>query len=1771
MKRLAALTAPLLVLLPLVTASAQPPAALEGHSAAVSAAAYSPDGKLIVTGSFDRSLMVWDATTGTGLRTLTGHASQVLSVAIRPDGRQIASGSRDNSIKLWDLYIPTPLQTLAGHSAPLGAVLTALDGAWIATAGDDKLVKMWAPDGKPLRDLAGHEAAIRRLAVNKDNSLLASGDAEGWVRLWNPADGTAAGTLGADATPIVAVAFHPATATLLTAAENGSVKLWQLPVAAPLALPPHAEAVTAVAMSPDGKLLVTGGAEGAVQLLGQDGKPVRALEGQPGPVSAIALHAPTGLVAGASSEGVVQLWNAADGADRGQLVGHAGAVRAVDINAKGDSVATAGADGSVRIWRLPAAPTAVPDHPMPVLAIAVSPDGKLLATGSADKTVKLFNASDKALAKTLEGGAEIYATAFRADGAQLAAVDKLGMLRLWDVAQGTPQGEFSGHVGAATGVVYLPDGKTLVTAGEDGVLRWWNPTPAVRALPQAAAAVNRVVATPDGAQLVVGAEDGKLQVFTTASGAVARALEGHAGPVTSLAAGGAIAVSGNPTGDIRLWTLATGAALPSLAADGPVLDVAVDAAGAQIATAGEDGAIRIWKLPTASKPLPGSALPVQVTAFSNDGSLVASAGAVGGKPTVIVRDAAGAVKATIAAHPAAVTSLAFSADNTKLASGSGDKIARLWNLADVNEPLLQVELDAAVTAVALSADAKQLLAGGANGTLKQFNVADGAEIRALSGHQGAVSAMIVRGTTLISGSADKSVRLWNLSNGAAIRAVDHGAAVSALGASANGQLIATGGADKLVKLWNSANGMPLPVLSGHADAVRSLAVSSDGTRVLSVASDGARLWDASGTLRERLSLGDALQSATFNKDLVVAIDGKHVLHTAAPSLVRLIAGHDGAVNGVAFSVDGKTLASCGADKTVRLWSLADGKQLATLAGATGPQADVTFSKDGRLLAAAGADKTVRIWPVPAQPSAQPVAPGHSLAVDEAVTSIAFSADGSRIVAGLSVPDGAAPAAASQLPTIASFDLPSGLPCQRLSGHADSVADVVFLPDNATVVSASRDKSVKIRALAVGRVVAAAEGKINDLSLSTDGTQLATAGADKKVKLWNTADGSMLHEAATGEATPTSVSLRGDKTQMAIAVSDNRLLLWPVTAQGLGQATTVTVGSPVSRLRHSANGVKLAAAGADKRIRIYDAATGEELESVGTAEPMVGLSFTDEDMSVVAGGGKTAAIQPLSLLRRIEGHEGAVTAVRFLPDGASVVSGGVDKTVRQWTLADGKQTRTFNGSAAAVTSLSISTNGATLLATGAEKIARTWSLAATTPTVEPAAALEHPDVLNGAAIDDAGARMATACADGVIRVWDLASGRQLQRFAEHEGATTSVALSADGTKVLSGGADKTARLAIVAAQRVFVAGEKAADAAFLPDGTIATVGDAMQVKLWDGEGKAVRQLAGAKAELTRLAVRGDGMQVAGADIEGRLLLWNAADGALQQTIETKAPINDLAFSANLARIATAGADKVLRVFDTVEGRLMQEQSAAEPLTTVTFAHGDRELISGAADNSVAVWASASIDPVGELTGHTGPVTSLAYSADGASLASAGADGTARTWNMETKQAVRTFSGHAGPVYAVRLTADGQQLITGGADGTSRLWNVANGAVIRQMATDAAEGATPAALLDVAISPNGQQAAGSASDGVIRVWNLANGQAAQSIPLGLDSAYRLEYLPNGQLVAAGHAGNLTVWNPANAAQVHAAKVPSVAYSAALSPIDKRIAVPCADGKLHFLTLP
>ena len=435
------------------------PRLLEAPGGTLLALALHPQGHLVATASWDGCVRLWDLDRGSVARTLQGlnhpggEAGQVATVAFSPDGSTMAAGAEDGSIHFWAMSFGNP-RTILAHAHP-GQVLA--------------------------------------LAFRGDGKVLASG---GYgpppVALWDPQTRKEVRTFQSPARSVEAVAF--VGNALFTAGGFGTLERWDLATGVlGGSWKGHQASVSALAASPDGSLVLSGAYDNTARLWRADGSS-KALQGHAKPVVAVALSPDAKGAATASNDGTVRLWSAQDGRPGKVLAGHQGAVNAVVFRPDGRSLATGGDDGTVRFWDpgpgaetgrldpgvpppVPAVPpppgTLVQVNPVAVTALACLPEGRLLV-GMADGSVRLAEASGAIQALPERHQARVSGLALSPDGSMAASASADHAVLLWDLEEGRVLRRLEGHTWRVTSVAFHPGGRVLVTGSEDGTARLWS-------------------------------------------------------------------------------------------------------------------------------------------------------------------------------------------------------------------------------------------------------------------------------------------------------------------------------------------------------------------------------------------------------------------------------------------------------------------------------------------------------------------------------------------------------------------------------------------------------------------------------------------------------------------------------------------------------------------------------------------------------------------------------------------------------------------------------------------------------------------------------------------------------------------------------------------------------------------------------------------------------------------------------------------------------------------------------------------------------------------------------------------------------------------------------------------------------------------------------------------------------------------------------------------------------------------------------------------------
>jgi WD40 repeat protein len=287
---------------------------LEGHTSAVKCLAISPDGSLLVSGSDDQTIKVWDIATGRLLRTLTGHTSSINALVISPDGKTLVSAGADRTIKIWDLATGQELRTLTGHTSYINALVISPDGQTLVSGSADQTIKVWSlTTGQELHTLTGHTSYVNALVISPDGQLLASGSADQTIKIWNLATGQELRTLRGHTSYVNALVISPDGQTLISASADQTIKVWNLATGEELrTLKGHTSFVEAIAISPDGQTLVSG-----------------------------------------SADQTVKIWNLATGEVRHTLTGFGMRIKHFVISPDWQLLASGSYSKTIKIWRLP--------------------------------------------------------------------------------------------------------------------------------------------------------------------------------------------------------------------------------------------------------------------------------------------------------------------------------------------------------------------------------------------------------------------------------------------------------------------------------------------------------------------------------------------------------------------------------------------------------------------------------------------------------------------------------------------------------------------------------------------------------------------------------------------------------------------------------------------------------------------------------------------------------------------------------------------------------------------------------------------------------------------------------------------------------------------------------------------------------------------------------------------------------------------------------------------------------------------------------------------------------------------------------------------------------------------------------------------------------------------------------------------------------------------------------------------------------------------------
>jgi WD40 repeat protein/serine/threonine protein kinase len=504
---------------------------------------FSADGARLAAGD-DEAVKVWDAASGQLQHTFQGHKGAILAAAFSGDGRILVTTSNDNDVLVWNMATGTKRANPQGWRHPYDRVAVAHDGQAIFTsARSTVMVTEWsAALGRGNIFLRGHREGILAIALSPDGWRLASGSRDRTVKVWDVGTGQEQASFLGHTGPVAGVAFSADGTRVYSAGLDGRIRVWDPTVRQDtLSIKGGAGPALSVAFSPDGRRLVAGLYKNTLKVWdAATGAEELALKGHTAAVRSAAFSPDGARIVSGSNDHSVRVWDARTGAELLSLEGHAHPVQSVAFSARGDRLASASLDRTVRVWD---AATGKTIHVLrqtagPFPATAFSPDGRHVVSVSADRggranrTVTLWDAAtgreecvfkvpaekpaQRADTGPIKSVTQVAASvAFSPDGRQVLVAIGGQTATLWDVATGQEVLTLRGHAGQVLGVAFSPDGRRVATAGADATVRLWDAKTGqeVLTLRGHSQVVWAVAFSPDGRRLASASHDGTVKIW----------------------------------------------------------------------------------------------------------------------------------------------------------------------------------------------------------------------------------------------------------------------------------------------------------------------------------------------------------------------------------------------------------------------------------------------------------------------------------------------------------------------------------------------------------------------------------------------------------------------------------------------------------------------------------------------------------------------------------------------------------------------------------------------------------------------------------------------------------------------------------------------------------------------------------------------------------------------------------------------------------------------------------------------------------------------------------------------------------------------------------------------------------------------------------------------------------------------------------------------------------------------------------------------------------
>jgi WD40 repeat protein len=661
-----------------------------GHTSSVSSAVYSPDGKYIVTASWDNTAKIWQAADGRLLHELKGHTASLTSACFSKNGKFIITTSKDNSARVWETASGNFLYELKGHKEWVISACFSPDGKYIVTASSDSTAKIWQTSTRQLRFTLLHNGPINNVVFSPDGKYIATASKDSSAAVWQVSNGQLLYKLK-HKDWVNTVSFRKDGKYILTASNDGTAKLWvTLDGHLQLTLNGHSNGVNTAVFSHDNKYILTASKDSTARLwLALNGQLIHTLKIHNDVVNTARFSPDGKYIVTASDDNFSNLWQTTTGQLITQLSGHTGSINTAYFSPDNKYILTASTDNTSKIWTTEGKIAAdLRGHTSVVTSATFSSNGKYMVTASWDNTAKIWDALNGKLLSELHGHAGwINSAVFNPDGDYVVTASSDNTARIWSVPDGKLIHELQGHSDWVSSAIFSPDGKYIATTSWDNTAKIWQVKNGqlISEMKGHTAMIKSATFSPDNKNLVTASWDNTAKVWEVLSGNQLIELKGHKDIVRTAvySSDGNYILTSSWDSTAIIWNARSGEIIRRLKGHNGSLNTAIFSSnGKYVVTASLDNTAKTW---------------------TTDGKLLFE----------------------LKGHTNSVASALFSPDEKYLVTASWDNTAKIWSM---NDGKLLSELKGhtgSVKSANWSPDGKYIVTTSEDNTIKKWDVASG--------------------------------------------------------------------------------------------------------------------------------------------------------------------------------------------------------------------------------------------------------------------------------------------------------------------------------------------------------------------------------------------------------------------------------------------------------------------------------------------------------------------------------------------------------------------------------------------------------------------------------------------------------------------------------------------------------------------------------------------------------------------------------------------------------------------------------------------------------------------------------------------------------------------------------------------------------------------------------------------------------------------------------------------------------------------------------------